>query len=202
MDREAKLLGYARVSKDDQNLSLQLDALQRAGCKRIFIDDGISGYRKHRPGIDDTLKELTGGDTLLAWSVDRLGRNVGNLIDLKDECGRRQVELRSIMEVIDLTTADGEFAFHLAAALAQREYRKISERTKAGMASAKARGAVFGRPRKLTAAQIRRARRDLAANKRNVKALARRFGVAPITLVRALKRSEASSASPRRAADR
>jgi DNA invertase Pin-like site-specific DNA recombinase len=193
MERKARLFGYARVSSEEQNLSMQIDALQKAGCKRIFIDDGISGYRKHRPGIDDTLRELTDGDTLLAWSVDRLGRNVGNLIDLKDECGKRQVALRSIMEVIDPATADGEFTFHLAAALAQREYRRISERTKAGMAAAKARGAVFGRPPKLTPAQIGRARRDLAAGKRDKRQIARRLGVAPVTLARALKRLEASS---------
>jgi DNA invertase Pin-like site-specific DNA recombinase len=193
MEQKARLFGYARVSSEDQNLSMQLDALERAGCKRIFIDDGVSGFRKHRPGMDDTLRELADGDTLLAWSIDRLGRNIDHLIDLKKECGRRRVELRSIMEVIDTTTADGEFAFHMAAALAQREYRRISERTKAGMASAKARGAVFGRPPKLTPAQIRRARRDLAAGRRDAREIARRLGVAPITLARALKRLEPAS---------
>lgn len=121
------------------------------------------------------------------------GRNVGNLIDLKDECGRRQVALRSIMEVIDISTADGEFNFILAAAHAQREYRKISERTKAGMASAKARGAVLGRPPKLTAAQIRRAKQEVDSGKQDMRKIARRLRVAPVTLARALKRLEASA---------
>src|SRR5262249_50631279 len=158
---------------------LQLDALKKAGCHRIFIDDGISGFRKRRPGLDDTLREITKGDTLLAWSVDRLGRNVSHLVDLKDECGRRQVSLRSLVEVIDPTTADGEFTFHIAAALAQREYRRISERTKAGMAAAKARGAVFGRPPKLTLRQVKRARRELASGKRDERELARALNVSP-----------------------
>jgi DNA invertase Pin-like site-specific DNA recombinase len=188
MEHKARLYGYARVSTEDQNLSLQLDALEKAGCHRIFIDDGVSGFRKNRPGLDDTLREISQGDTLLTWSVDRLGRNVGNLVDLKNEFGRRQVTYRSLIEVIDPNTADGEFTFHIAAALAQREYRRISERTKAGMAAAKARGAVFGRPRKLTPGQIKRARRELAAGRRNERELARSLKVSPVTLSRALKR--------------
>ncbi|WP_441711623.1 recombinase family protein [Hyphomicrobium sp. 2TAF46] len=145
------LIGYARVSTDDQNLDLQIDALNQARCDRIFCDQGYSGVLRSRPALDDAMLLLTPGDTLVTWKLDRLGRSLSHLISLVAELEVRGVAFRSISDAIDTRTAGGRLQFHMLGALAEFERSLISERTKAGMAAARARGTRLGRPAKLTA---------------------------------------------------
>jgi DNA invertase Pin-like site-specific DNA recombinase len=190
MKRGAHRIGYARVSTEDQNLALQLDALKAAGCTRVFCDEGVSGASRSRPALKEALAILQPGDTLVTWRLDRLGRSLRHLLDIIEDLGSGRIEFCSLLEAMDTTTASGEFAFHILGAMAHFERRIIGERTKAGMASAKARGITLGRPPKLTAAQISSARRDLAAGTRSTAEIAARLSVAPVTLARALKRTK------------
>ena len=143
----AKIAGYARVSTGEQELSLQLDALKQAGCAEdlIFIDKA-SGARTDRPGLDACLSSLEPGDTLLVWRLDRLGRSMPHLVMLIEELLAKGVAFRSICDgAIDTTTASGERVFNIFSSLAQFERRLIQERTKAGLAAARARGRKGGR---------------------------------------------------------
>jgi DNA invertase Pin-like site-specific DNA recombinase len=142
-----RLIGYARVSTADQDLQLQIEALQHAGCHddQIFRDIA-SGARTARPSLEACLQALAPGDTLVVWRLDRLGRSMVHLVTVIDELRRRQVGFRSLCDgVIDTTTASGELVFHLFSALAQFERRLIQERTRAGLAAARARGKHGGR---------------------------------------------------------
>jgi DNA invertase Pin-like site-specific DNA recombinase len=141
-------LGYARVSTDDQNLALQLDALKRAGCERIYRDEGVSGSQINRPALDQLLRELMPGDTLITWKLDRLGRSLRHLITIVAELDARDICFSSLSEAIDTKTASGRLLFHVLGALAEFERALISERTRAGMAAAKLRGIRIGRPAK------------------------------------------------------
>lgn len=142
------MIGYARVSTNDQNLELQIDALNHAGCHRIFQDSGVSGVLAKRPALSNTLNCLERGDTLVTWRLDRLGRSLSHLIALVSELEDRGIAFRSLTEAIDTRTASGRLLFHVMGALAEFERSLISERTKAGMAAARARGKIFGRPAK------------------------------------------------------
>ncbi|MDF1931771.1 recombinase family protein [Legionella pneumophila] len=140
-----KLVGYARVSKNDQDVQLQLNALEAAGCakNKIFIDK-ISGVRTERPGLDKCIAELEAGDTLLVWRLDRLGRSMAHLVTLVEDLGKKGIGFRSLCDgAIDTTTASGELIFIFS--LAQFERRLIQERTKAGLEAARARGKSGGR---------------------------------------------------------
>ena len=139
--RVSDLLGYARVSTGDQRLDLQLDALQTAGCKRVW-SDRASGSLTERPQLVQLFDHLRPGDTLVVWRLDRLGRSVRHLIDLVGELGERGVGLRSLQEGIDTTTPGGRLVFHVFSALAQFEREVIIERSRAGVAAARARGRV------------------------------------------------------------
>lgn len=142
-----KLVGYARVSTQDQDLSLQIDALQKAGCPKtkIFVDK-ISGAKAERPGLDKCLAELGKGDTLIVWRLDRLGRSMHHLVVLIENLKERGVSFKSICDgAIDTTTASGELVFNIFSSLAQFERRLIQERTRAGLAAARARGKQGGR---------------------------------------------------------
>ena len=145
---KSRLIGYARVSTNSQELRLQLDALQKAGvAKGDIYRDKVSGSKSARPGLDQCLKVLRPGDTLLVWRLDRLGRSLRHLIDLVEDLRQRQVGFRSLQDgAIDTTTASGELIFHIFTALAQFERRLIQERTKAGLTAARARGRNGGRP--------------------------------------------------------
>ena len=147
--KEGAIIGYARVSTDDQNLSLQTRALDAAGCTRIFTDKGISGARGSRPGLNAALLALEKGDTLVVWRLDRLGRSLIHLVRLLDELGKKGIHFHSLTENLDTNSAGGRLIFHIMAALAEYERSLISERTKAGMQAAKARGVHVGRPRKV-----------------------------------------------------
>lgn len=147
------LIGYARISTLDQNLDLQLDALKAAGCEVIFQDEGISGAKVKRPGLEGALKRLNQDDVLVVWKLDRLGRSMRHLIELTTMLEAEGIGFRSLSDAIDTSTPGGKLYFHLMGAFAEFERNLISERTKAGMAAARARGAKIGRPRKLTPAQ-------------------------------------------------
>ena len=141
--------GYARVSTDDQNLDLQLDALTRHGIPASHIfKDKLSGAKCDRPGLDKCLSALQAGDVLVVWRLDRLGRSLRHLITLVEGLHEKGIGFRSLQEgAIDTTTASGELIFNIFSALAQFERRLIQERTKAGLAVARARGRRGGRPR-------------------------------------------------------
>src|SRR5438128_7390468 len=142
-----QMMGYARVSTPDQDVSLQRDALQQAGCREehVFLDIA-SGARTARPGLAACLQALAPEDTLVVWRLDRLGRSMTHLVTLIDELLRRQIRFRSLCDgALDTTTASGELVFHIFSALAQFERRLIQERTRAGLAAARARGKKGGR---------------------------------------------------------
>ena len=144
-----RILGYARVSTDDQDLSLQIDALEKHGIpKSLIFTDKLSGAKDDRPGLTKCLDSLRSGDVLVVWRLDRLGRSMRHLITLVEDLRSCDVGFRSLNEgAIDTTSASGELIFNIFSALAQFERRLIQERTKAGLAAARARGRCGGRPR-------------------------------------------------------
>lgn len=176
------LIGYARVSTEDQNLSLQLEALENAHCERIFKDK-ISGARTDRKGLEDALSHLRTGDTLVVWKLDRLGRTVKQLVDLIADLEARNVNFRSITDGIDTSTSAGRFFFHVMASLAQMERELSIERTKAGLAAARKLGRIGGRKRIMTESKVRSAKK-LLANGLPPKDVARDLGVSIATLYR------------------
>ncbi len=183
----AELFGYARVSTTDQNPALQLDALRAAGCSRIFTDHA-SGAKTARPELTRALDQLRAGDTLIVWKLDRLGRSLPHLVETVKALADRDVGLRSLQDPIDTTTPGGRLVFHVFAAMAEFERDLIRERTNAGLAAARARGRVGGRPPALTPDQVAIARDALQADtKRSVADVARSLGVSPATLYRALQ---------------
>ena len=145
---DARLVGYARVSTGSQDLDLQLDALEKCGVeKKLIFTDKASGASHDRAGLDACLKQPRSGDVLLVWRLDRLGRSVRHLVTLIDQLKELGVGFRSVCDgAIDTTTPSGELIFHVFSALAQFERRLIQERTKAGIAAARARGRKGGRP--------------------------------------------------------
>ncbi|MDQ7839259.1 MAG: recombinase family protein [Thermodesulfobacteriota bacterium] len=152
------LIGYARVSSDEQNLDLQLDTLRKAGCKKIFKDK-LSGAKQDRPGLAEALQHLRTRDTLVIWKLDRLGRSVKGLIELVGKLQEEGVNFHSITDGIDTTTPAGRFFFHVMASLAQMERELLIERTRAGLAAAKSRGRVGGRKRLMTAGKVEAAKK-------------------------------------------
>jgi DNA invertase Pin-like site-specific DNA recombinase len=140
------LIGYARVSTTEQHLHLQQDALSAAGCLKIYTDT-ISGTKSERKGLDDALSYIRGGDTLVVWRLDRLGRSLKDLIERITELHSRKIGFKSLTENIDTTTSGGKLIFHIFGALAEFERDIIKERTTAGLTAARARGRQGGRPR-------------------------------------------------------
>ena len=147
-------IGYARVSTPDQHLDLQRDALTQAGCEKIFVDQ-ITGSVAARPGLEQIKELLRAGDTLVVWRLDRLGRSLRDLIDWVQYLDTQGVALQSLHEMIDTHTPTGKLTFHLFGALAEFERNLIQERTQAGLAAARARGRIGGRPKALDAEQQR-----------------------------------------------
>lgn len=156
------LIGYARVSTQDQNLDLQINALNQAGCKRVF-EDKISGSRAERPGLAKALDMLREGDTLVVWKLDRLGRSVKHLVDLVGALHQRGVQFKSLTDAIDTTTPSGRFFFHVMASLAEMERELTVERTRAGLQVARQLGRIGGRKRQMTDSKIASARKLLAS---------------------------------------
>src|SRR6266480_4939048 len=140
------LIGYARVSTQDQTLHLQKDALEKIGCSKIFSDTA-SGAATERKGLDAALAYVREGDTLVVWRLDRLGRTLKHLIETITDLSKRHIGFKSLTESIDTTTSGGKLIFHIFGALAEFERDLIRERTKAGLAAARARGRVGGRPK-------------------------------------------------------
>jgi DNA invertase Pin-like site-specific DNA recombinase len=171
-------LGYARVSTDDQDTRLQTDALERAGCKRIFREKA-SGAKADRPELARLLETLCEGDMLVVWKLDRLGRSLSHLIELVAELEKQKVGLRSLTDNIDTTTASGRMFFHIMGALAQFERDLI--RTLAGLTAARAQGRFGGRPKALSPADLETARAAIAAGE-DMHVVARRVGVSRQTL--------------------
>ena len=149
-------IGYARVSTQDQNLDLQKDALDKAGCTKIFVDE-ISGTVAQRAGLDKAKEVLRKGDVLIVWRLDRLGRSIRDLIDWVNHLEEEGIGFKSLQESIDTTTSSGKLVFHIFAALAEFERNLIRERTNAGLAAARARGRVGGRKKSLKAKERKRA---------------------------------------------
>lgn len=142
------LIGYARVSTDDQNLDLQKDELQKIGCDRIF-EDHTSGAKSDRPGLKDTLDYVREGDVLVVWRLDRLSRSLKDLIEMVSLLDSRGIGLKSLHESIDTSSSSGKLIFHMFGALAEFERNLIRERTQAGLKAARARGRKGGRPKAL-----------------------------------------------------
>jgi DNA invertase Pin-like site-specific DNA recombinase len=180
-------IGYARVSTNEQNLDLQRSALQAAGCVEVHTDQGISGLDFERPGLSRALERLNPGDMLVVWRLDRLGRSLIDLIRLVTDLGARGVEFHSLSEAIDTSSPGGRLLFHLLAAMAEFERSLISERTRAGMAAARARGSRIGRRPATTAAQRAAARIAIEQNNVAVEHVAAEYGVHPRTLLRILR---------------
>jgi DNA invertase Pin-like site-specific DNA recombinase len=182
------LIGYARVSKSDgsQVLDLQRDALIEAGVEasRIY-EDLASGRKDDRPGLTTCLKALQPGNTLVVWTLDRLGRDLKHLVGLVDTLNQRQVGFKVLAGAgaqMDTTTTNGRLVFGLFAALAEFEAALIRERTKAGLTAARARGRVGGRPRKMTATTLKMAMTAMADPGSSPKEIARRLGMTTTTL--------------------
>lgn len=142
------LIGYSRVSTFDQNPDLQKDALDKAGCEKIFTDT-ISGTVSQRPGLTKAKEILRRGDTLVVWRLDRLGRSLKDLIDWMNYLDTEGIALKSLQESIDTSTATGKLVFHVFGALSEFERNLILERTQAGLSAARARGRLGGRPKSL-----------------------------------------------------
>src|SRR5256714_13562674 len=146
---ESMLIGYARVSTTDQTLHLQKDALEKIGCTKIFTDTA-SGAQTERKGLEEALEFLREGDTLVVWRLDRLGRSLKHLLETITTLNTRKIGFKSLTESIDTTTSNGRLIFNIFASLAEFERDLIRERTKAGLAAARARGRVGGRPKAKT----------------------------------------------------
>jgi DNA invertase Pin-like site-specific DNA recombinase len=177
-------IGYARVSTGDQNPALQLAALKRERCKRIFTDKASGSLRK-RPELDKCLKSLQPGDVLIVWKLDRLGRSLRDLITLLDDLKGQGIKFKSLTESIDTQTPTGRAMWQMVGVLAELERSLIQERTKAGRDAAQRRGVKLGRPRKLSLQQIAHATK-LIENGESPAHVAQLLGVARSTLYVAL----------------
>lgn len=186
------LIGYARVSTQDQNPALQLDALKVAGCGRVFVEKA-SGAQRDRPELALALEYVRAGDALVVWKLDRLARSMKQLIETVEGMDARGVGFRSLTEAIDTTTAGGKLVFHIFGALAEFERSIIRERTNAGLKAARDRGRLGGRPPALSVKDIAAAKAMLSDPKITVEEVAKRLGVAASTLYRHMPggRSEA-----------
>jgi DNA invertase Pin-like site-specific DNA recombinase len=190
------LLGYARVSTSDQDAALQVDALNAAGCYRVFVDT-MSGSLQHRPELDKLLDQIRPGDTLVVWRLDRLGRSIRHLIDQLHTLAERDIGFRSLQETIDTTSSGGRLIFHVFAALAEFERDLIKERTNAGLTAARARGRTGGRPSRLSADQVKTARRLYEQQEMTVAQIGDVLGVSRTTIYRTLNQHP-TPAAPRR----
>lgn len=171
------LIGYARVSTEDQNLDLQRDALKAAGCPRIFEEKESGRAGTKRPALEAALDFLRAEDQLVVWKIDRLGRSLREMLDTAHMLQERGVKLRSLTEQVDTETATGRMMFNFLGTIAEYFLDLNRERTNAGLKAALARGRKGGRPRKLTDADLAAARAMLAAGDIPVAAIAKRLGI-------------------------
>ena len=181
-------IGYARVSTGLQNLDLQMDALTQYGCSKIFYDK-MSGAKRQRPGLDEVLEYARKGDTVVVWRLDRLGRNMQDLIQIVNSLNERGVGFHSLQEnlTMDKSNATGQLMFHLFAAFAEFERNLIEERSAAGRAAAKSRGRLGGRPEKFGPKDIEMMK-SLIGNGTPIKDVAEKWGVSRTTIYRYLEK--------------
>jgi DNA invertase Pin-like site-specific DNA recombinase len=182
------IVGYARVSTQDQNPQLQLDALRAAGCDQVF-EERATGATRDRPELVVCLRTLRTGDTLVVWKLDRLARSLKDLVEIVHDLNGRQIGFRSITEAIDTTSSGGRLVFHIFGALAEFEHSLIRERTVAGLAAARARGRKGGRKPSMTPADARKAAAMLSDPNITKTEVARHFGVTRATLNAAFERA-------------
>jgi DNA invertase Pin-like site-specific DNA recombinase len=182
------LIGYARVSTQDQTLHLQQDALNQAGCDQVYTDTASgSASATERTGLEQALSHLRKGDTLVVWRLDRLGRSLKHLIETVTALDERGIGFRSITENIDTTTSGGKLVFHIFGALAEFERDIIRERTQAGLQAARARGRRGGRPKRHPSSKKVAMARALYADKTNsVSEICKTLGISRATLYRHL----------------
>ena len=183
------LVGYARVSTEDQKLDLQRDALRAVGCDKIF-DEKVSAARGLMPARQELLDYCRPGDVAVVWKLDRLGRSLRDLVDTVNLLRQRGVALRSLREAIDTTTPAGKLTFHIFAALAEFEASVVRERTRAGLQAARLRGMKLGRPRALNPEQIEMARTMMDNPNLSARQVAQQLGVHRSTLYRCLQSPE------------
>jgi DNA invertase Pin-like site-specific DNA recombinase len=186
------LVGYARVSTEDQTLALQLDALQTAGCERIF-SDRMSGAKVERPGLTEAVEFCREGDILTVWRLDRLSRSLTQLIALMTTLDAQGIGFKSLTEQIDTTTSGGKLIFHIFGALAEFERNLIRERTRAGLAAARARGRQGGRPKKLDARKTEMAQRLYNDKSNSIDDICQTLGISRATLYRYITPQVAAS---------
>jgi DNA invertase Pin-like site-specific DNA recombinase len=197
-----QLVGYARVSTAGQDLALQHDALERAGCDRIYADTG-SGSIRHRPELDSCMDYLRARDTLVVWRLDRVGRSLRHLLEAVAELEERNIGFRSLTEGIDTTTAAGRLTLHIFAALAEFEHALIVERTRAGLEAARARGRYGGRPTVVSPQKLAATRALRDAGELTMAQIAAQLGVGRATLYRHLNLNSSDRGSaPQRALER
>ena len=179
------IVGYSRISHFSQDHAAQNDALEKAGCERLFIETG-TGANTDRPELAKMLDFLRPGDTCLVYRLDRLSRSLRDLLGLLDRFSEREIGLRSVTEAIDTATPSGKLALHMMAAMSQHEIESLKLRTAAGRAAARARGRVGGRPRSLDDTKLRIARALMTDGLLSMAEIAEQVGVAPSTLYRTL----------------
>lgn len=181
------LIGYARVSTQDQHAELQLDALAKAGCEQVF-QEKITGTLRERPELSHCLSTLRNGDTLVVWRMDRLARSLKGLVEIIEDLHLREIGFKSLTESIDTTSASGKLIFHIFGALAEFEHSLILERTKAGLAAARARGRKGGRKPAMTSLDVKKAAAMLLDPQMTKAEVAKHFKVSRTTLHASLKR--------------
>ena len=185
------LIGYARVSTIFQNSDLQQDALEKAGCKKIFTDK-ISGTVADRPALSKVKEILRPGDTLVVWRLDRLGRSLKDLIDWMNYLDQEGIALKSLQESIDTSTATGKLVYHIFGAMAEFEKNLIKERTHAGLAAARARGRVGGRPKRLNQDKRKLAVRLYNEKQHSINAICEMMSITKPTLYKYIKENKAA----------
>jgi len=191
-------IGYARVSTQEQNLSLQIDALNQVGCEQIY-QEKVSGSQADRPELTRLLEMIRVGDTLVIWKLDRLGRSLAHLIGLVSDLEARQIGLLSLNDPVDTTTPQGRLVFRIFASLAEFEREVIRERTMAGLASARRRGQRLGRPKGLSKAAQQTARiAESLYNEKlySVEQIARELSISKTTLYKYLRQRGVQISTP------
>lgn len=183
-----KRLGYARVSSDDQELRLQLDALKRADCWNIYQEKRSASKARRRPELELLLIELREGDTLIVWRLDRLARDMRELIRILDRVREAGAGFLSLTENIDLTTPMGKLMLHILGAFAQFEADSTAQRTKAGIAAIQERGLRYGAKPKLSVAQAKKMVAEFRAGGWSKAAIGRKYGVSPVSVTNYLER--------------
>jgi DNA invertase Pin-like site-specific DNA recombinase len=179
------LVGYARVSNSEQNFNMQIDALEKAGCEKIF-QDAVSGVKTEKKALKEVLEFLRPSDTLVVWRLDRLGRSLAQLIEFINLLKARDIAFKSLTEVIDTNSPTGQFFFHITAAFAELERNLIHERIMAGIAAARSRGYKGGRPKALDKKTFQMALRLYQDNKLSVSHICKKLGIARRTFYRYL----------------